>query len=273
MRQPQQSGHVSEIGVSALKGGRHQPRQQIHLTDSGPEGDREFAVIDLDRGQVLRTVVHPSLLRCEAHVADDVLTLTVDGQRVAAIPHPAPGIVQVDYWGRDAAMQVVAGPWTPLLTRLFPGNIALARTSAPGAVVYGAAVTLTTTSALRRLEDAAGGPVDPRRFRSTFTVDTGAADADVDDSWTGREFSLGAARVRVTGGVPRCAVIDSDPDTGERGTQLLKTLAGYRLAGAEIMFGVYAEVVTPGLVTVGDSLQPSATLMTPSPPLNPRETT
>ncbi len=246
--------HIHQIGVSALKGGHHEPQPHVVLSPGGPEGDRDFAVIDLDRRQVLRTVEHPSLLRCDAHVADGVLTLTVDGQRVAATPQPAPGIVHVDYWGRDASMQVVTGPWTPLLTRFFPGNVALARTTSPGAVVYGAAVTLSTTSALRRLEETVGGSVDPRRFRSTFTVDTGAADADVEDSWIGREIALGEARLRVTGGVPRCAVIDSDPDTGQRGTPLLKALAGYRREGTEIMFGVYAEVTRPGLVAVGDSL-------------------
>ncbi|MFO7690056.1 MAG: MOSC domain-containing protein [Cryobacterium sp.] len=258
---------IHQIGVCALKGGRHQPRQQVRLTDTGPEGDRDFAIVDLARGQVLRTVEHPSLTSCEAQWADGMLTLTINGQQVTAAPKLAPGIVQVDYWGRDTAMQIVTGPWQQHLNRLFSGDVALARTTAPGGVVFGGAVTLATTSSLQRLEAASGTAIDPRRFRSTFTIDTGEADSDgahrderghgqapghVEDAWIGRDIEVGAARLHVTGGVPRCAVIDLDPDTEERGTQLLKTLGGYRRTGTDIMFGVYAEVIRPGLVRLGD---------------------
>jgi len=100
-----------------------------------------------------------------------------------------------------------------------------------------------------------GTPLDPRRFRATFTVGTGNADAYVEDSWCGRELDLGQARVLVGEGIPRCAVIDSDPDTGARGTKLLKTLAATRLKDGDIPFGVYARVIQPGLVTNGDSAQ------------------
>jgi uncharacterized protein YcbX len=58
----------------------------------------------------------------------------------------------------------------------------------------------------------------------------------------------------VKGGIPRCAVIDIDPDTGVRGTHLLKTLAGYRLQASDIFFGAYADVMRPGAVSVGDDV-------------------
>ena len=74
----------------------------------------------------------------------------------------------------------------------------------------------------------------------------------VDGPWAGRELRLGPARVRVLGGIDRCAVIDLDPATGASGTRLLQTLAGYRLHGRAIDFGMYAEVTVPGPVSRDD---------------------
>lgn len=52
-------------------------------------------------------------------------------------------------------------------------------------------------------------------------------------------------RVRIGAPVPRCAVIDLDPATGERNARLLATLAATRATNraGEPFFGVYAEVV------------------------------
>ena len=244
--------HIRNIGVSALKGGRHKPREHVLLTTEGPVGDRVFAVVDPDGGRVLKTVEHPSLLTCEARWANGVLSVEIDGRQITAEPGLSGHCLALDYWGRATSMEVVNGPWAHEFSRLLGRSVVLARSAVPGSVVFGDSVTIATTSSLRRLAAEAGIAVDARRFRSTFTIDTGDAAAHVEDSWAGRELELGGARLLVTGGVPRCAVIDLEPDTGARGTSLLKTLAGYRLDAGEISFGVYARVIRPGTVSRGD---------------------
>ena len=244
--------HIRDIGVSALKGGRHQPRDHVLLQAEGPVGDRVFAVVDPDAGQVLRTVEHPLLLTCEARWVDGVLSVHIDGRQVAAEPELSGHYLALDYWGRTASMEVVNGPWAGEFSRLLGRSVVLARSAVPGSVVFGDSVTIATTSSLRRLAAEAGIAVDARRFRSTFTIDTGDSAAHVEDAWAGRELELGGARLLVKGGVPRCAVIDLEPDTGARGTSLLKALAGYRLDDGEISFGVYARVIRPGTVSRGD---------------------
>lgn len=246
---------IREIGVSALKGGRHTQRENVELASTGPVGDREFAVVDLDAGRVLKTVEHPSLVSCEAHWRDGVLSVQIAGEQFAATPTTDAQRLTLDYWGRPVLMDVLTGPWGAAFSRLLGRNVALARIVAPGRVVYGDPVILATTSSLRRLAHESGTAVDPRRFRSTFTIDTGEADAHIEDSWAGRELEVGGARLRVGAGIPRCAVIDLHPNTGARGTDLLKTLAGYRLEAGEIMFGVYAQVLRPGAVTRGDEVR------------------
>jgi uncharacterized protein YcbX len=152
-------------------------------------------------------------------------------------------------------MQVVEGPWATEFSLLLGRRVILTRSAVAGSVVYGDSVTISTTSSLDRLALESKMAVDPRRFRATFTIDTGDADAHVEDFWAGRELELGGARLLVKGGIPRCAVIDIDPGTGVRGTHLLKTLATYRLQASDIMFGAYAEVLRPGRVSVGDDVR------------------
>ena len=56
---------------------------------------------------------------------------------------------------------------------------------------------------------------------------------------------------RVRGVVPRCAVVDLDPDTGARRSPVLKALGVYRHLHGEVVFGVDAVVTQPGRVRPG----------------------
>ena len=246
---------ISDIGVSALKGGSHRPSERVDLRLDGPVGDRVFAVVDPEARRVLKTVEHPSLMSCEGQWNGETLSVQVNGQRLTGTPVTDAEPLTLDYWGRPVSMNVVTGPWGDAISRLLGRRVCLARIGAPGDVVYGDSVTLATTSSLRRLARESGRAVDARRFRSTFTIDTGEADAHIEDSWAGRVVEVGGARLLVGAAIPRCAVIDLDPDSGARGTDLLKTLAGYRLDAGEIMFGVFARVLRPGPVARGDEVR------------------
>ena len=63
-------------------------------------------------------------------------------------------------------------------------------------------------------------------------------------------MAVGDATIRVGGPIPRCAVIDHHPETGEKDARLLKALVRTRPTNraGEPMFGVYATVVSPGRV-------------------------
>ncbi|GAB2451634.1 uncharacterized protein YcbX [Conyzicola lurida] len=245
---------ISSLGSSPLKGARHSEHESLDFALDGPVGDREFAVVDLANRRVLKTVEHPALLACEATWIDGVLSITVAGEEFAAVPDPVGDEIELDYWGRPAVVRVVDGPWMPRLASLLGRDVALVRAARPGAVVYGDSVTLVTTGSLLRLAATVGHAVPASRFRATAVVDTGD-DAHVEDSWAGRDLAVGGATVRVAAGIARCAVIDFDPTTGESGTRLLKTLAGYRLRSGDIDFGVYATVVAPGTVRRGDPVR------------------
>ena len=57
---------------------------------------------------------------------------------------------------------------------------------------------------------------------------------------------------------PRCRITTLDPDTGRKEFDTLKVIAAYRGTDPEggLPFGVYAEVIEPGAVRVGDPVRP-----------------
>ncbi len=117
-----------------------------------------------------------------------------------------------------------------------------------------ARVHLLTTATLARLGmENPGSRFDPRRFRPNVLIDTPQAGAAfAEDTWVGRTVTLGdEVALRVTGPCPRCVMItlpqgDLDPDP-----DILRTAT--RLNEANV--GVYAEVVRPGTLRLGDGVR------------------
>jgi uncharacterized protein len=241
---------IESIGYATLKGTRHLPRETVDLALDGPVGDRVFCLLDPVRERVLRTVENPSLLRAVARWDAGVLSVDLPGSTVEGRPSPTGEVVKADYWGRRAALEVVEGPWAQAFSHHLGREVVLARAVTPGEIVYGAAVTLLGTGSLDLLSESLGGSVSSARFRATCVVETDEPHAE--DSWVGREVRLGGATVLVRGRVPRCAVVDLDPETGRGGAPVLRALAGYRRDDREVHFGVDAVVVDPGAVRTGD---------------------
>ena len=243
--------HVTRTGLTPLKGARHLERPFVDLTLEGPVGDRTFCLVDPRHGRVLRTVEQPTLMQTTAAWDGHVLAVTLpDGTVVDGVPEPTGETVKADYWGRLAALDLVDGPWAQECSHHLGLDVVLARAGAPGEVVYGAPVSLVTTGSLAELSSRVGVEVSAAQFRPTFAVHTDAP--RLEDDWTGRRLSIGEAEVEVRGPLPRCAVVDLDPDTGLRRGRVLEALAGYRRAGSEVLFGVDAVVTRAGRVHTGD---------------------
>jgi uncharacterized protein YcbX len=218
-----------------------------------------FCLVDPDRGRVLRTVENPLLMQAVAAWDGEVLTVSLDGRTLTGTPAATGETVELDYWGRAARIEIVDGPWTAAFSDHLGYDVRLGRVPRAGEVVYGASVSLLGTGSLRelatRLAGGLAGPLDSARFRGTFLVDTGSLGPHAEDDWLGHRLRLGEAVVEVRNLVPRCAVIDSDPVTGRRDLPVLKTLAGYRHRGEDILAGVDAVVVRPGVVSTGDRVE------------------
>ncbi len=243
---------VARVGFTVLKGGRHLGRPEVLLADGGPVGDRAYCLLDPARDRVVRTVENPTMVQVVAALDGPRLCVTLPGgESVAELPEVGGQVRTVDYWGRRERVELVDGPWAAVLSRHLGYDVRLARVVRPAGVVYGAPVSLVTTSSLAELGRRVGAPVGAERFRSTLVLDTEGLPPHVEDGWAGRELRVDDAVVRVRGAVPRCAVVDLDPLSGERTLPVLRTLAGYRRDDSEIRFGVDAVVTVAGQVRVG----------------------
>lgn len=244
---------VTRIGFTVLKGGRHVARPEADLALGGPVGDRAYCLLDPARDRVVRTVEDPTMVQVVAALEGSRLGVSLPGgERADAVPAPDGEVREVDYWGRRERVELVAGPWSERLSRHLGYDVRLARVLRPAGVVYGAPVSLVTSSSLARLERELGRPVEAERFRSTLVLDTGDLPEHVEDGWTGRELRVGEAVLRIRGRIPRCAVVDLDPVSGARDAPVLRALGGYRRVDSEICFGVDADVTVAGRVRVGD---------------------
>ncbi len=242
--------HVSRIGFTPLKGTRHRDQPYADLTLHGPVGDRVLCLVDRARGRVVRTVEHPTLMRTIARWHDGVLTTELPGGTLEGSPGPTGELLEVDYWGTTVRLEVLDGPWAAAFAEEVGHEVVLTRAVRPGDLVYGAPVSLVSSSSLDRLAAETGEQVDAAQLRMTFTVDTTGHPDHVEDTWIGRRVTIGEAEVEVRSAVPRCAVVDLDPVTGTRRSHVLAALGRYRRAHGEVVFGVDAVVTRPGRVHV-----------------------
>lgn len=245
---------VVRAGFAPIKGTRHLAHDRVVLDAQGVVGDRGFALVTVDetdpaRGRVLRTVQHPSLVAVRAELAGDRLEVELpDGETASAAPVVTGERLTCDYWGREVELELLGGPHAALFSRWLDRPVRLAR-ARRGDVVFAGSVSVVTTASLRDLAGQAGqDALDAARFRPNLVVETDHPYAE--DTWLGREIRVGGATLRIGVPIPRCAVIDAHPETGERDVRLLKTLASHRPLNraGEPAFGVFAEVVTPGAV-------------------------
>jgi len=100
------------------------------------------------------------------------------------------------------------------------------------------AVHLLTTTSLAWVGE------DVRRFRPNIVLEAEQREED----WLGRTLRIGECELLVRDRVERCAMVDFAQSELPYDADVLRFLAREN----EAMFGVYADVVTPGTIRVGD---------------------
>jgi uncharacterized protein len=167
--------------------------------------------------------------------------------------------VVTDFYGRPVSGRVVSGPWAEALSEFIgkPLRIVKADKPAGGVDRDNGPVSLVSEASVSELARQAGlDNVDGRRFRMLIAVS--GCEPHEEDGWVGREVRIGEVVVRVLEEVARCAATTYSPATGTRDLDTLRIIKSYRGAreGKHLDFGIYGEVVQPGRVAVGDSVDP-----------------
>lgn len=112
-------------------------------------------------------------------------------------------------------------------------------------------VHIINLATLRELERVIGRPVDPLRFRPNIIVDGATPWAEFD--WIGNEISAGPVRFKVAERTDRCAATNVDPRTAARDMDIPAAL---KREWRHSDFGVYAEILSSGELSIGDPLDP-----------------
>ncbi|AXK77818.1 MULTISPECIES: MOSC domain-containing protein [Mycobacteriaceae] len=139
-------------------------------------------------------------------------------------------------------------------TSVFPAKdiITLARYSTPpGTFVDLAPLHLMSTASLRNLTVGAE-VLDVRRFRPNVLIDLAGKERSFPESdWVGGELSIGSARLKVTMPTIRCVV----PTRPQPGIELDRTITRALAERTDRFLGVYIDVRTPGVLSVGDEVR------------------
>ena len=248
---------VDLISVTPVKCFALDHPASIELTEHGVPVNRRFMLVD-GEGRRLRSSLTswPMVIRARYDVEAERLSMRFpDGTELEESALGAGEPVPVDFHKRTVDARVVQGEWNERLSALAGHPVRLMRPEEHGHM-QNAPVTFISDGSLGRLGQEAGRRVDARRFRMLFTL-SGCRPHE-EDEWEGRLFRIGQAVVRVGAPVERCAMTTRDPDTGERDLDTLRLIKGYRGLSDRrtIDFGVYAQIVEPGTVHVGDTVEP-----------------
>ncbi|MDQ6649787.1 MAG: MOSC domain-containing protein [Actinomycetota bacterium] len=262
--------------------------ERVQMSVEGLDGDRAFALLDASSAAVasaknprkwagmlaltatyaaaeaLIRLPDKSTIRSDGPDVDAVLSAVLS-RTVRLVREPPTQLVLERYWPDIDGLAPTAVMATQRELSVEPDRVVTRRTlgaRGPGGRFHDAMpVHLVTTATLAKLADL--NPergADLRRLRPNLVVDTGDAEGFVENDWCGRTVTVGEVVLRISGPTARCIVpaLAHGDLPAEEG--LVRAVARHnRLPlgdnGRYGCAGVYAEVLQPGTVTVGDSVE------------------
>lgn len=261
----------SMVGVSV---------ESVELSSLGIVGDRHWAIRDLERGGIRGAKKIGELMQFTAHRKDNDVIITFPGGTQVSSADEDVNFMLSGVLGRNVLLESLPadnnlehfrrGPSDSddPLTELrgifgreaeeplpdftaFPPEVAEFE-SPPGTHHDCWPLLVMTTSALQALTEAVPeSHIDVLRFRPSIVVETNSGEGHVEFSWKGKTASLGSAVIEFLDPCPRCIMI-----TRKINDELPEDRAILRHVVRDLnqAVGVYARILTPGRVALGDAL-------------------
>ena len=121
----------------------------------------------------------------------------------------------------------------------------------PVSFADGMPILVLSEASMGDLNSRLEGPIPLNRFRANVILR--GVDAYAEDTFD--SITIGNVKLRSTKRCGRCLVTCTDQDTGERATEPLRTLAGYRHYGNNACMGMYYVAESLGEIHVGDKVE------------------
>ena len=256
-------GSIRELWRYPVKSMLGEQLAMVAVTERGLQGDRRFALLDLETGHVVSAKNPkrwPSMFTFQARLlpgASMGVEITLPDGRIVTESLREVDAVLSQQLGRTVRLTTVP-PSQPTLEQYLPNLDGLVERDSetvvkipPTTFFDEAPVHLLTTATLEALQSRyPDGRFDARRFRPNVVIDTGTSNhAFLENDWKGRTVSIGTqVRLAVTSLCARC-VMTTLPQKGlPQDLTILRTAVQHNHG----MVGVLATVVTPGAVHAGD---------------------
>jgi uncharacterized protein len=255
---------VARICIAPVKGTALHHPERIELGPEGVAENRLFYLTDTNglllNGKRAGPLVQ---LSCDYDPAAGTLSVATPRGRVSEEVRLIGEAVETNFYGRPVRGFVVGGALPAVFAEHVGAPVRLVKAAAPGGGVDVHPVTLIATATADHVQEQAGAPARHwrDRFRILFELD-GLAPFE-EEEWEGRKVAIGEAVVAVLDPVPRCAVTNQDPRSGDQDFDTLGALRRTRprrdrSQGPGLLLGVYAVVERPGTVRRGDPVRVAA---------------
>ena len=113
-------------------------------------------------------------------------------------------------------------------------------------------VSLFSLASVRALAGESGASIDHRQFRANVYMTPVSNRPFEEETWAGHLLRIGdQVLTGVTQRDTRCMMVNLDPESGSQDPRVLRTIT----QGHERQAGIYANVVRPGVIRVGDPIR------------------
>jgi uncharacterized protein YcbX len=271
--------HVSQLWSYPVKSMVGGTVDSIELTSLGIAGDRHWAIRDLENGGIRGAKKIGDLMKFTAVRHGDSVDITLPNGTVVSSTDAHVNAALSEALGKSVALESLPadgnlqhfrrGPsdsTDPMVElrgifgreedeplpdfTVFPPEV-VEFESPPGTHYDCWPLLVMTTSAVQALRDALPeSMIDMRRFRPSLVID-GAEAGHPEFSWKGRTASIGSAVIEFLDPCPRCVMV-----TREINAEIPqdRSILRHIVRDLNQNLGVYARIVHPGSVSVGDTV-------------------
>jgi len=251
------------------------------ITALGLLGDRAFALVDRETGQVVSAKNPRKWPDFFAYRAAYVSPPETGALPAVWITLPSGKVVRSDQPDVDAGLSsalsravslLSAAPQSPSLEQYWPeyegqanevSKEAVAGDAPAGTFFDYSTLHILTTSTIDQLRSLyPQGRIEVRRFRPNIVIDTDGREGFVENDWVGKTILIGdSVRLQITDPCPRCVMTtlaqgDLPRDAGVFTKGIVQNRVHVPFAGKALpSIGVYARVVSTGTVRRGDAVE------------------